>query len=809
MTELVRIALNRPYTFVVLALLLLIIGPLSAMRTPVDIFPDIRIPVIGVIWQYTGLPPDQMAGRIVTQYQRSLTTTVNDIEHITANSYNGVGIVKIFFQPNADIRTANAQVTAVSQTVLKQMPPGATPPLIINYSASTVPIIQLALSGEGLTEQILGDIAINQLRTPLVTVPGAAIPYPYGGKQRQIQIDVDPSKLQSLGLSGQDVANALAAQNLIQPAGTSKIGTFEYVIQVNNSPLKAVDMGDLPIKVVNGATVYIRDVATVRDGNPPQTNIVHVNGNRSVLMMVLKSGYTSTLDIIAGIKAKAAAYKDSLPDALKIGYVGDQGVFVAASIEGVVREGIIAAALTSVMILLFLGSWRSTIIIATSIPLAVFGSIIMLAAIGETLNIMTLGGLALAVGFSGAALPPTRNPLVWFQRGFEARFESFRSGYRDVLTLALRHRPTFVIGFLSFVLASFALVPYLGQNFFPSVDAGQILMHVRLQVGTRLEESANQFADIQKAIRKIIPPDQIETMTDNIGLPISGINLTYNNTGVMGPQDGDIQIKLKEDHPPTEIYVKAMREQLSRLFPGTSFAFLPADIVNQILNFGAPAPIDLQIRGNNLNANFAYATKLLNQIRRIPGVADARIQQSINSPTFNVDVDRTRAQYVGLTERDVVNSLTVNLSGSGQVAPTYYLNPDNGVNYSVVMQTPQYQVDSLSALETLPITANAPTAAAILGGVANITRTTSSAIVSQYDIQSLVQVFATPQGRDLGGIAADVRKVIADTAKDVPKGSSVVLSGQVQTMNSAFSGLLFGLLGAIVLLHLQAVVNCQ
>ena len=907
MTELVRIALNRPYTFVVLALLLLIIGPLAALRTPTDIFPDIRIPVIGVVWQYAGLPPDQMAGRIITQYQRILTTTVNDIEHITANSYYGIGIVKIYFQPNADIRTANAQVTAVSQTIIKQMPPGATPPLILNYSASTVPIIQLALSGEGLTEQILGDIAINQLRTPLVTVPGAAIPYPYGGKQRQIQIDVDPSKLQSLGLSGQDVANALAAQNLIQPAGTSKIGTFEYIIQVNNSPLKAGEMGDLPIKVVNGATIYIRDVATVRDGNPPQTNVVHVNGNRSVLMMVLKSGYISTLDIIAGIKKKAAAYKDSLPDALKIGFVGDQGVFVAASIEGVVREGIIAAALTSVMILLFLGSWRSTVIIATSIPLAVFGSIIMLAAIGETLNIMTLGGLALAVGIlvdeatvtieninwhleqgkevrpaildgaqqivvpafvsllcicivfipmfflqgiprflfvpmaeavifamiwsfilsrtlvptmamyllrphqheHGAALPPTRNPLVWFQRGFEHRFEQFRSGYRDVLTLALRHRPTFVVGFLAFVVASFALVPYLGQNFFPSVDAGQILMHVRLQVGTRLEESANQFADIQKAIRKIIPPDQIETMTDNIGLPISGINTTYNNTGVTGPQDGDIQIKLKEDHPPTETYVKAMREQLPRLYPGTTFAFLPADIVNQILNFGAPAPIDLQIRGNRLSENFAYATKLMSQIRRIPGVADTRIQQSTNNPTFNINVDRTRAQYVGLTERDVVNSLTVNLSGSGQVAPTYYLNPDNGVNYSVVMQTPQYQVDSLSALETLPITSSVPSNAPILGGIANITRTASSNVVSQYDIQPMVQIFATPQGRDLGGIASDVNKVIANNAKDVPKGSTVVLSGQVQTMNSAFSGLLFGLLGAIVLIYFLIVVNFQ
>ncbi|MGC2178632.1 MAG: efflux RND transporter permease subunit [Bradyrhizobium sp.] len=907
MTELVRIALNRPYTFVVLALLLLIIGPLAAMRTPVDIFPEIRIPVIGVVWQYAGLPPDQMAGRIVTQYQRALTTTVNDIEHITANSYYGVGIVKIFFQPNADIRTANAQVTAISQTIIKQMPPGATPPLILNYNASTVPIVQLALSGEGLSEQILGDIAINQLRTPLVTVPGAAIPYPYGGKQRQIQIDVNPTKLQSLGLSGQDVANALAAQNLIQPAGTSKIGGFEYVIQVNNSPLKAVDMGDLPIKVVNGATVYIRDVANVRDGNPPQTNVVHVNGNRSVLMMVLKSGYTSTLDIIAGIKKKAAAYKDSLPDTLKIGFVGDQGVFVAASIEGVVREGVIAALLTSVMILLFLGSWRSTIIIATSIPLAVFGSIVMLAAIGETLNIMTLGGLALAVGIlvdeatvtieninwhleqgkdvrpaildgaeqivvpafvsllcicivfipmfflqgiprflfvpmaeavifamiwsfilsrtlvptmamyllkphqheHGAALPPTRNPLVWFQRGFEARFERFRNGYRDLLMLALRHRPTFVIGFLGFIAASFVMVPYLGQNFFPSVDAGQILMHVRLQVGTRLEESANQFTDIEKAIRKIIPPDQIETMADNIGMPISGINMTYNNTGVMGPQDGDVQIKLVEDHPPTENYVKAMREQLPRLFPGATFAFLPADIVNQILNFGSPAPIDLEIRGNNLNANFAYADDLLKQIRLIPGVADARIQQSTKNPTFDIDVDRTRAEYVGLTERDVVNSLTVNLSGSGQVAPTYYLNPDNGVNYSVVMQTPQYQIDSISALETLPITSNVPTQAPILGGVASIKRTTSSAMVSQYDIQPMVQIFATPQGRDLGGIATEINKVIANTAKDVPKGSTVALSGQVQTMNSSFSGLLFGLLGAIVLVYFLIVVNFQ
>ena len=907
MIALVRIALSRPYTFVVLALLLLIIGPLAALRTPTDIFPDIRIPVIGVVWQYTGLPPDQMAGRITTPFQRALTTTVNDIEHIVANSYNGFGIVKIFFQPNVDIRTANAQVTAISQTLIKSMPPGATPPLILNYSASTVPIIQVALSGEGLTEQNLADIGINQLRTPLVTVPGAAIPYPFGGKQRQVQIDLNSTALQARGLSGQDVANALAAQNLITPVGTQKIGGFEYNIQLNNSPLPMEELGDLPIKTVNGAMVYVRDVASVRDGNPPQTNIVHVDGNRSVLMMVLKAGSISTLDIIAGIKQKVIDVKDQLPDALKIGFIGDQSLFVRGAITGVAYEGIIAALLTSVMILLFLGSWRSTIIIAVSIPLSVLGAIVMLSAIGETLNIMTLGGLALAVGIlvddatvtieninwhlehgkgvetsimdganqivtpafvsllcicivfvpmfflTGVArflfvpmaeavmfamiwsfilsrtLVPTmakyllkphvahaeegpsrsRNPLVRFQRGFEARFERVRGGYRDLLTMAMARRPLFVTLFLGLIGVSFLLVPYLGRNFFPSVDAGAILMHVRTQVGTRVEESANQFADVQKAIRKIIPPSEIETLADNIGMPISGINMTYNNTGVIGPQDGDIQIKLKEGHRPTSEYVQLLREQLPRAFPGLQFAFLPADIVSQILNFGAPAPIDLQVRGADVNANFAYANKLLSRIRRIPGIADARIQQSPNSPSFNIDVDRTRAQYVGLTERDVTNSLVVNLAGSAQIAPTYYLNPDNGVSYSIVMQTPQFQMDSLSALETLPITAGTTAAPPILGGIARITRSSSSAVVTQYDIQPMVQIYATPQGRDLGAVAADVKAIIAETASEVPKGSSVVLLGQVQTMNSAFSGLLFGLLAAVVLIYLLIVVNFQ
>ena len=908
MVAIVRIALQRPYTFVVLAMLILIVGPLAALRTPVDIFPDIRIPVISVVWQYTGLPPDQMAGRITTPFERALTTTVNDIEHIEANSYNGFGIVKIFFHPSVAISVANAQVTAISQTLLKQLPPGATPPLILNYDASTVPIIQLALSGKGLSEQALGDLGLNVVRIPLVTVPGAAIPYPFGGKTRQVQIDLDPAALQARGLSAQDAANALAAQNLITPVGTQKIGNFEYAIQLNNAPSVVDALGDLPIKSVNGAMVYIRDVAHVRDGNPPQTNVVHVDGGRSALMQVLKNGSVSTLAIIAGIKEQVEALKGVIPSALNISLIGDQSVFVKAAVSGVVREGVIAAVLTSVMILLFLGSWRSTLIIAVSIPLSVLGSIIALSAIGETLNIMTLGGLALAVGIlvdeatvtieninwhleqgkdvttaimDGAAqivgpafvsllcicivfvpmfflqgvarflfvpmaeavvfamicsfilsrtlvptmanyllrphplqgdhgaAPPSRNPLARFQRGFEARFERLRAGYREVLGLALRHRVFFVPAFLAFVLLSFLLTPFLGRNFFPTVDSGQILMHVRTQVGTRIEETANQFARIQTAIRQIVPPDDLATIVDNIGIPVSGINMAYNNTGTIGSQDGDIQIKLKDGHRPTLDYIRVLREELPERFPGTTFAFLPADIISQILNFGAPAPIDLQIRGPNLTANFAYANQLLRKIRHISGIADARIQQSPDNPGFNVDVDRTRAQYVGVTERDVTNSLVVNLAGSSQVAPTYWLNPSNGVSYPIVLQTPQYQVDSLSALQNLPITAAGAASPQILGGIADISRTATSAVVSQYNIQSLIQIYATTQGRDLGAVAADIQKVVADAAADVPKGSSVVLVGQVETMNNAFAGLLFGLLGAIVLIYLLVVVNFQ
>jgi CzcA family heavy metal efflux pump len=900
----VRVALRRPYTFVVLALLIVIIGPLAAMRTPTDIFPDIKIPVIAVAWQYTGLPPDQMNGRISTLFQRSLTTTVNDIEHIEANTYPGVSIVKIFFQPGVDIAIANAQVTAISQAALRQMPAGITPPLILNYNAATVPILQLALSGKGLSEQNLFDLGMNTLRTPLVTVPGAAIPLPYGGKQRQVQIDVKPDALQALGLSAQDIAAALAAQNVLTPVGTQKIDALEYTIQLNSAPSAIDDLGRLPVKVVNGSTIYLRDIADVHDGNAPQTNIVHVDGGRSVLMSVLKNGSASTLAIVDNIRAKLETLKAGLPDALKVVPINDQSVFVRAAVRGVVLEGAIAAALTSVMILLFLGSWRSTVIIAVSIPLSILGAIIALSAIGETLNLMTLGGLSLAVGIlvddatvtieninwhleqgkqvepaildgaqqivtpalvsllcicivfipmfflegvarflfvpmaeavifamvcsfilsrtlvptmanhllrahSGEAHAPSSNPLVRFQRGFEARFERLRHGYHGVLARAMERRAVFIAAFLAVVVLSFGLLPFIGSNFFPSVDSGQVLMHVRVPIGTRVEETANRFARIEQAIRRVIPSEEIATLVDNIGLAASSINITYNNTGTMGSQDGDFQIALHEEHKPTADYVRRLREELPREFPDTTFSFPPADIVSQILNFGAPAPIDIQVRGNNLGANYEYAQQLLKRIRAIPGVADARIEQSNKAPMFNVDVDRTQAQLLGLTTRDVTNSLVVNLAGSSQVAPTFWLNPANGVSYPIVMQTPQYALDSLAALSNLPVGNGTTPNAATLGGVARFTRGSGSALISQYDVAPMVQIHATTQDRDLGGVASDIRRVLADTAAGVPKGSSVQILGQVRTMERAFSGLLFGLLGAVVLIYLLIVVNFQ
>ncbi|SDD32399.1 Multidrug efflux pump subunit AcrB [Massilia sp. PDC64] len=904
---LVRIALRRPYTFVVLALTLLIIGPLAAMRTPTDIFPDIRMPVIAVAWQYTGLPPDQMSGRVSTLFQRTLTTTVNDIEHIEANTYPGISIVKIFFQPGVDIAVANAQVTAIAQGALKQMPPGITPPLILNYNAATVPILQLALSGAGLSEQQLFDLGMNTLRTPLVTVPGAAIPLPYGGKQRQVQIDVKPDALQARGLSAQDIASALAAQNILTPVGTQKIDALEYTIQLNSAPSAIEELGRIPVKVVGGSTILLRDVADVHDGNAPQTNIVHVDGGRSVLMSILKNGTASTLAIVDGVRAKLDAMKAALPDNLKVAAINDQSVFVRAAIKGVAMEGAIAAALTSVMILLFLGSWRSTVIIAVSIPLSILGSIIALAATGETLNLMTLGGLALAVGIlvddatvtieninwhleQGKAVEPAildgaqqivapalvsllcicivfipmfflegvarflfvpmakavifalvcsfilsrtlvptmanwllrahdthaahahaegGNALQRFQRGFEARFERLRQGYHGILERSIVRRKVFLLGFTAVVLLSFALVPFLGSNFFPAVDSGQVLIHARVPVGTRVEETALRFAQIEKTIRTVIPSSQIATMVDNIGLPSSSINTTYNNTGTMGSQDGDFQIALGEEHAPTAEYVAKLRTVLPRAFPDTTFSFPPADIVSQILNFGSPAPIDVQVRGRDLDADYAYAQTLLKRIRAIPGVADARIQQSNRAPVFNVDVDRTQAQLLGLTTRDVTNSLVVNLAGSSQVAPTYWLNPQNGVSYPIVMQTPQVQLDSLAALANLPVGNGTNANAATLGGLARIERTSGSALISQYDVQPMVQIHAATQDRDLGAVAADIRKVIAETKADVPKGASVEMLGQVRTMERAFSGLLFGLLGAVGLIYLLIVINFQ
>jgi multidrug efflux pump subunit AcrB len=920
MIGIVRIALSRPYTFIVLAIFILIVGPLSALRTPTDIFPAINIPVVSVVWQYTGLSPDQMEGRIMAPFQRVLTTTVNGVEHIEGTSLNGYGVIKIFFQPGTNIATANAQVTSISQEILKQLPPGETPPFVLNYNASTVPVIQLALSGKGLSEQNLADLGLNQLRPMLTSVAGAAIPFPFGGKTRQVQINVKPSELEARGLSAQDVQNALSAQNLITPVGTEKIGKTEYTLLLNDAPTTIAAIGDMPVKSANGTTVYMRDVADVTDGAPPQPNIVHVEGKRSVLLTVFKNGAASTLAIIAGIRQKALDAKASLPDNLQIDPIGDQSLFVRSAITGVAREGVIAALLTSVMILLFLGSWRSTVIIATSIPLAILGSISILSALGETLNIMTLGGLALAVGIlvddatvtieninwhlehgkevepailDGAAqivtpafvsllcicivfvpmfflggvagflfvpmaeavifamissfilsrtLVPTMakyllkphvldhtpghtegheadpeqgprvssNPLVRFQRGFERGFERVRMNYSGILELLLTHRRIFVIGFFGFVVLSFALVPFLGRNFFPDVDAGQILLHVRAPVGTRIETTAEIFADVENLVRATIPKAELGTVVDNMGLSTSSINTAYNNTGTIGPQDGDIQISLKADHRPTAGYVRKLREELPRQFPGVTFSFPPADIVGQILNFGSPAPIDLQIRGKNLPADFAYANLMLRQIRHVPGIVDARIEQSQANPQFNIDVDRVHAQLQGITERDVTNSLVVHLAGSGQIAPTYWLNPANGVEYPIVVQTPQYGLDSLPSLMNLPVTgSSAANEGQILAGVANVHRTASNEVVSDYDVQPMVEIFATTQGRDLGAVSEGIRDIVAANAKGVPKGAKVVLLGQVKTMNSAFGDLLFGLLGAVVLIYLLIVINFQ
>jgi len=907
MIWLVRVALQRPYTFIVLALAILIIGPLAALRTPTDIFPAIRVPVIGVAFVYTGLSPDEMSGRIITPYERVLSTTVDNIEHTESESLPGMGIVKIYFQPDVDIRTATAQVTSISQTILKQMPPGVTPPLILNYDASTVPVIQVTTSSHTLSEQQILDLTQNFMRPALSTIPGVAIPYSYGGKVRQVQIDLDPRALQADGLSAQDVANAIANQNQILPAGSVKIGSLQYTVNLNDAPETIADLNDLPIKTINGATIYIRDVGNVRDGSPPQQSIVHVNGARAVLTSILKTGSGSTLAVVQGVKDAIPAIEATMPRGFEIHLINDQSIFVKAAVSGVIREGVIAAALTSLMILLFLGSWRSTLIIATSIPLSILCSVAALSAIGQTLNIMTLGGLALAVGIlvddgtvtieninwhlehgkqvpeailDGAAqivtpafvsllcicivfvpmftlqgvagylfkpmaeavvfamiasfclsrtlvptlalyllqphardehaAPASRNPLVRFQRGFEARFARFREGYRNLLAMALAHRTGFILGYALLVILSLGLEPFLGANFFPSVDSGQIELHVRPPVGTRIEDASASFGHIEQAIRVIIPPAELGAIVDNIGLPVSSINTIYSNDGMIGYQDGDIFISLNPGHRPTAEYVRQLRQLLPAAFPGTTFSFLPADIVSQILNFGSPAPLDVQVIGQKRAANRRYAITLLRAMRNIPGIADARIQQSSDNPQLNINVDRARIAQLGLTELNVTNGLGTALAGTTQTAPTFWLNPANGVSYPIVAQTPEYRVDSLSDLANIPVTSAAPgTSPQVLGALATISRAQSDAVVNHYNVSPVVDIFATAQDRDLGGVAADVRQAIAATAKDVPKGSKVILRGQVATMNAAFSGLFLGLLGAIVMIYLLIVVNFQ
>jgi multidrug efflux pump subunit AcrB len=931
MMWIVRLALRRPYTFAVFALLILILGVFSILSMPTDIFPNIDIPVVTVVWNYNGLSAQEMSTRIVVNSERGMTTTVNDIEHIESQSLNGVGIIKIFFQPHVNIGSAVAQVTAINQVLLRAMPPGTTPPFIIQYNASSVPVLQLGLSGKGLNEQQLNDLATNTIRTQLATVEGAQTPFPYGGKQRQIQVDLDMHALEAKGLSPVDVVNAVNAQNLIAPSGTMKIDRFEYAVETNSAPSVVNDLNNLPIKTVNGAVIYIRDVAHVRDGNPPQTNIVRVDGRRAIMMSIMKTGSSSTLEIIKGVHEKLESIKGQLPPVLRINPLSDQSIFVRGAINGVVREAIVAACLTAIMILVFLGSFRSTVIIAVSIPLSILCSLITLYALHETINIMTLGGLALAVGIlvddatveieninrnlesgkeieqaildgaaqiatpalvstlaicivfvpmfllSGVArylfvplaeavvfamlssyllsrtVVPTmakyllkehdeaeterkrssRNPFIRFQQGFEAGFENFRHGYLRLLTLCVDFPAVFLVLFMVFALASVGLLlPSLGQDFFPSVDSGQFKIHVRARTGTRIEETALLCDHIDSTIREQVPAKEVVSIVDNIGLPYSGLNLSYSTSAPIGPADADIQVQLTPDHHPTEAYVESLRTVLNRNYPGVTFYVLPVDIVTQILNFGLSAPIDIQIVGPDLYGNRALAERMLNEVRYVPGAADARIQQPFNYPNMTVNVDRTRAQTIGITQKDVATSLLVALSGSFQTTPSFYLDPKSGVTYNVAIQAPQYKLDSLAALESLPVTGAAaaqqatsaaqigaassavpgvPLSVDVLGNLASITPGTELGTVSHYDVQPVIDIYSNVDGTDLGSVTRAMEGIIARHEKnnDLPHGSHFILRGQSETMYKSYIGLLAGLAFSILLVYLLIVVNFQ
>jgi multidrug efflux pump subunit AcrB len=899
----VRVALDRPYTFIVLAVLILALSPVMILRTPTDIFPNIDIPVIAVAWQYTGMNPEELEGRITSTYERLLTLAVDNIEHIESTTVNGQAIVKIYLQHGASLDTANAQVTAASQTILRFLPPGTLPPLIINYSASSVPILQLGLSGNGLSEQQLNDLGQNFLRPQLVTVPGAVIPFLYGGKQRQVMIDLNPGLVQSKGLAPQDVLTAVQQQNLILPSGTAKMGPFEYDVRLNGSTRTVAELNDLPVKVVGNTTIYLRDVANVRDAFAPQTNIVRQDGRRGALVSVLKAGNGSTIDVVKGIRGLLPRVAQTLPPELKILPLADQSIFVRGSINGVLREAVIAACLTGLMILLFLGSWRSTLIIAVSIPLSILTSVLTLSFLGETINIMTLGGLALAVGIlvddatvtienieryfeeghtqrdailegaaqiavpalvstlcicivflpmlflSGVArylfvplaeavvfamlasyilsrtLVPTlamyllkakqrggggsRNPLVRFQRVFERGFERLRNAYHALLSALVHRRALFIPTFFLTCAAAFLLVPWLGQDFFPNTDNGQFILHLRAKSGTRIEETAKLCDLVEGSIRREIPEREMDNILDNVGLPYSTINFMHSTSGLIGAGDADILVSLKEEHRATADYVQRLRETLPREYPGTTFYFVPSDIVTQVLNFGLPAPVDIQIEGADIEGNREVAARMLHEIQRVPGIADARIQQAFDYPEFDVAVDRTKAAQGGYTERDVANSMLNSLSGSFQITPMFFLNWTNGVNYNLVTQTPQYSIQSLEDLQNTPLNAATATRPEILADVASIKRANEMEVISHYNIRRVVDIYAAVQGRDLGAVGREVTRIVDADRKSLPRGSFITVRGQLQTMRSSYLGLLGGLAFSVVLVYLLIVVNFQ
>ncbi len=904
----IQVALKRPYTFIVLALLLPLLGAIVIFGTPLrpgmptDIFPEIRIPIIAVTFEYDGMPPDEMAGRITGQIERYVTTLVNDVQHVESTSYPGMTVIKLFFQPGVDVNLAMSQVTAFAEISLKQMPPGIQPPLILKYNASSVPILQLAMSSDRLTEAQLFDFGNQIIRAQIATVAGASVPYPYGGATRDIQIDLKPAALRAQGLSAVDVLNAIGDQNLIIPAGTEKIGDTEYEVRLNGSPLTIARLNDLPLRSRNGTVTYVRDVAFVHDGHPPQTNIVRVNGRRAVLMTIQKTGTASTLSIVDSIRARLPRVRELLPEGASITPTGDQSVFVRAAIKGVATEAVIAAVLTALMILLFLGTWRSTLIVTISIPLSILASIILLDALGQTINLMTLGGLALAVGIlvddatvtieninryleqgqdvesaiidgarqivipalvstlsicivfvpmfllSGVArylfVPMAEavvfamltsyvlsrtlvltlakywlrtaaeehaatadaGPLKRLQLRFESFFESARDRYRALLGTVLEHRRLFIPVFLGAMVASMLIYLALGRNFFPEVDSGQIKLHVRAPTGMRVEDTAALVDHVEAALRKVIPATEIASVVDNVGPPVSSINTTYSNSGTIGSSDADILISLTRHHAPTAGYVATLRERLPPLFPGTSFAFLPADIVSQILNFGAPAPIDVQIVGSSTE-NREIADRLLDSLRRVPGLADLRIQQLFNYPELRVTTDRSRAEQLGISQSQVANDLLLTLSGSAQIAPTFWLNPQTGISYPLVTQAPQYRMTSLEDLANVPVDTASQTQ--ILGGLATVTRGFGPAVITHYDAQPVIDIYGAVQGRDLGSIAQAIRAQIAAWNGKLPRGTHIIMRGQVETMLASYTGLGIGVVGAIVLVYLLIVVNFQ